>query len=993
MFYIYANGESIYNPFDDMRPIYSAKVSVELGKAGSFQFAMPSTNMFYDDLAQFDTEIVVTMDDVYEIFRGRILSITRNYSNVKTVYCEGILAYLVDSVQKATSYNGTAKDLFKKIITRHNSMMTGANSYKRFEIGVVDIENARVVIPGKKDDNDKYYGTSVYEQAVIESIADEWLTSYDYINQVLLEYLGGYLVARYDASKNKNYIDIVSIESLEERVTAAKLDDFVPTIEFGKNLIDINEELKGEDVFTVIIPIGDDNLTIKNVSRSTVSRYQSVPKYSKINRVEINGKAIGLEDREASARYGRIVRSHSFSNVNSADTLYEDGIKFLASHKNVPVTYTIQAIDLRYTDSAQFMIELGAVVKISSYPHSIDDLYLACTKIEYDLDHPENTRYTFGNPEQSLTERYKKNKDKEKSDSNHNDSKGGGAGGGAAAAAAAEEAQQIRDLTLQNEQALVQLHQEINDNYATQSLVTQFKTDTTNALASFMQYCDGTYATTEMLTEFNTANTESRAKLVQYADDKYAEQTLFTEFKTDTSYALASLMQHCESTYATIEMLTEFTTANSESRAKLIQYADSKYAEQRLFTEFKADTAYAMASFMQHCESTYATTEMLTLYETAQTHAQAKLEQRVAKDFTKTEMFNDFKNGEFSETKSRLTLFANALTAFANLYCKYKDGKAIAKADMTLEANDLYAVVKNSTEFRKGVTNAITSIEQKSSDNSSYIKLLSKYFKEGTDKGGKAKLDIVAKEFWSKIKNEAAITKEDGSTVSVAKVLTQATKTSSIVSAITEYDSKRAYFIINATARKTLIEMSADEIKVLGKAAFQELVADVIEAKKFTISGSFVSNGTSAINAFAGDLSVAGSGGITASGGPIVAKENAQVYGTLYIGKKGVALDKYIDGRISDMVTKDYILNSVVGSTKDTKIREYVRGKVQGTYKSMGAYIQSVYGNHTHSVSVSMSIGHTHTYTKPDGTSGNTGPMSTNYKPSASGTSGKASFS
>lgn len=984
MFYIYANGESIYNPFDDMRPIYSAKVSVELGKAGSFQFAMPSTNMYYDDLAQFDTEIVVTMDDVYEIFRGRILSITRNYSNVKTVYCEGILAYLVDSVQKATSYNGTAKDLFKKIIARHNSMMTGANSYKRFEIGVVDIENARVVIPGKKDDNDKYYGTSVYEQAVIESIADEWLTSYDYINQVLLEYLGGYLVARYDASKNKNYIDIVSIESLEERVAAAKLDDFVPTIEFGKNLIDINEELKGEDVFTVIIPIGDDNLTIKNVSRSTVSRYQSVPKYSKINRVEINGKAIGLEDREASARYGRIVRSHSFSNVNSADTLYEDGIKFLASHKNVPITYTIQAIDLRYTDSAQFMIELGAVVKISSYPHSIDDLYLACTKIEYDLDHPENTRYTFGNPEQSLTERYKKNKDKEKSDSNHNDSKGGGAGGGAAAAAAAEEAQQIRDLTLQNEQALVQLHQEINDNYATQSLVTQFKTDTTNALASFMQYCDGTYATTEMLTEFNTANTESRAKLVQYADDKYAEQTLFTEFKTDTSYALASLMQHCESTYATIEMLTEFKTANSESRAKLIQYADSKYAEQQLFTEFKADTSYAMASFMQHCESTYATTEMLTLYKNANATSKAKMEQWATDTFTRTTIFNEFRD-KTAVSEAKFNMYADAFQSYLDLYCKYtKRGEPNGETSITkieLKANELYSSITSSAKYKAkgGIGFRLSQIEQTADANKVYINLLAKYTTKEEKAGGEATVSLNSSKLWSTVSQTATMKDTEGNDISIAKVLTLATEASAISRFIATYKNKTGKIEINATAAKSIIKLEADEIKVIGQAAFKELIAQEIKADTFIVSGVFQSNGASACQF---------KGGIHTAGSALIDKD-LQVCGTLTIGGKsnGVSLEDYI----KNVVTKSYIEGLLPDSKKTMK--DYIEGKLKGSnYSTMGGYIHSVYKHHKHDVSITVDIGHQHKFTHTDKSESYTQGVKTGQSSkTTTGTTGSAS--
>lgn len=99
MFYIYANGKSIYQPMDNSLSLISPKLTLEMGKAGSLQFQIPPSNKYYNALNQLTTVVTVELDDV-EIFRGRVLTNNRSFNKVRTIYCEGNLAYLVDSVQK-----------------------------------------------------------------------------------------------------------------------------------------------------------------------------------------------------------------------------------------------------------------------------------------------------------------------------------------------------------------------------------------------------------------------------------------------------------------------------------------------------------------------------------------------------------------------------------------------------------------------------------------------------------------------------------------------------------------------------------------------------------------------------------------------------------------------------------------------------------------------------------------------------------------------------
>lgn len=406
MFYIYANGKSIYQPMDNTLSLFGPKLTLEMGKAGSLQFQIPPSNKYYNALPQLTTTITVEMDDI-EIFRGRVLTNNRNFNNVRTIYCEGDLAYLVDSVQKAEKYDGKAHALFRKIIAAHNARVEAS---KRFTVGSITVEDRDVLLTGKSDDiQDAETGKFDYKQIAINSIADEWQNTFDFIETCLIDYTGGYLRTR--RQNGVTYVDL-----LADYGTNATQD-----IEFGKNLLDLTEEVSAEDVFTVLIPLGDENLTIESV----------------------NNGSDELVDAAAVARYGRIVKTHVFDSVNDPNTLLENGRRFLASNVNVPVTITVKAVDMHLVDPNASPIFVGDKVHVTSVPHGMLDT-LTCTKIEYDMENPANNTYTFGTPKQSLTERYRKDKAKQDSEPSHGGG-GGGGGGGGAGDAASEEAQKKLD--------------------------------------------------------------------------------------------------------------------------------------------------------------------------------------------------------------------------------------------------------------------------------------------------------------------------------------------------------------------------------------------------------------------------------------------------------------------------------------------------------------------------------------------------------------------
>lgn len=391
MFYVYADGESLWFPLDDKRVILNPRLTLEMGKAGSFQFSLPPSNSLYNTLTKLKTIITVTLDDT-EIFRGRILTMDRSFNNVKQIYCEGVLAYLNDSVQPSEKFMGKTHDLFAQIIEGHNKMVEPA---KQFKMGKITAENRDIIITGTSDETEDGDDDSFdYKQIAINAMTGEWKSSWEFISSYLIAYAGGYLRAR--QGEDGLYIDY--LQDYESKAPQK--------IELGTNLLDFSESISAENLFTVLIPLGDENLTI----------------------ADVNNGSVELQDEALVNEYGRIVRTHVFDSVNQPETLLENGRRYLESYANVPVTIEIKAVDLHFANPDIQEIYVGDQVLVRSAPHGIKD-YLTCTKIEYDFSNLGNTTYTFGDPSQSLTERYRRDKQKETEQVKQAASSGGGGAG------------------------------------------------------------------------------------------------------------------------------------------------------------------------------------------------------------------------------------------------------------------------------------------------------------------------------------------------------------------------------------------------------------------------------------------------------------------------------------------------------------------------------------------------------------------------------------
>lgn len=356
---------------DDKSALINPQVKAEIGKAGSLTFTILPTHPMYDDLKPFLTFLRVEIDGT-EIFNGRVLETSKDMYNQKNVTCEGDLTYLLDSVCTPGDYSETVTAFFQRCINWHNSQVENA---KKFQIGNVTIE--------AKNTN-------------VDFDVSSYTSIGDLLETEVIGYYGGYLRTR--NQNGSRYIDIVQEgDSSSNQV-----------IEYGSQMLDLTNDESANDLFTILLAVGDGN--------STDGSDYNFPTYT----YEVPG---------AVAKYGRITHVESFSGIKNSGELEPLAREYVRTHYDpYPTELTIKAIDLHMVDGSIQTIIVGNTVKIQSTPHNLSK-NLMCVSIDYDLENPENTSYVFGHPKQSLSQRL--NKDKKRQDSNTSKAgKSGGKGGG-----------------------------------------------------------------------------------------------------------------------------------------------------------------------------------------------------------------------------------------------------------------------------------------------------------------------------------------------------------------------------------------------------------------------------------------------------------------------------------------------------------------------------------------------------------------------------------
>ena len=327
-------------------------VTMELNKVGSFEFTIYPDHPAYDLIRRM-ASVITVYDKDQMIFKGRALNDTEGFHNELKIECESDLAYLLDSVQRPYSYQGTLDGLFEQFINAHNEQVEEA---KRFKVGNITVTDSNDYIA---------YSDSTY------------LNTWDSINKKLIETHGGYLFVRHEA--DGNYLDYLADFSLLSS----------QPIEFGKNLLDYAKKVRGEDLITALIPLGardettDQRLTIESV----------------------NGGVDYVYNQEAVNEYGWIFGTQEWDDVTLASNLLRKATQSLGEKILLGTELSLSAVDLAGLSAEYSAFHLGTYVKVYSKPHDLDSNFLV-SSLTIKLADPASNTLSLGRSYASFTQQF-----------------------------------------------------------------------------------------------------------------------------------------------------------------------------------------------------------------------------------------------------------------------------------------------------------------------------------------------------------------------------------------------------------------------------------------------------------------------------------------------------------------------------------------------------------------------------------------------------------
>ena len=219
--------------------VFEPELTQKKNEPGLLTFKISKEHTHYGALEKLKNRIRVYLDDTL-IWLGRVIEDERDIYENRWVMAEGAQAFLLDSILRPFTMDGTATGIWQYILTQHN---TQVNENQRIGIGTCDLTGSFSVV------------------------TKEYLSAWQALKTCLLDVLGGYLIVRYDENENPILDYLAEVP-----------DTSTQRIEFGENLIDLALTKSASETYTACVPLGaalrdidpelesDARLTIANVN-------------------------------------------------------------------------------------------------------------------------------------------------------------------------------------------------------------------------------------------------------------------------------------------------------------------------------------------------------------------------------------------------------------------------------------------------------------------------------------------------------------------------------------------------------------------------------------------------------------------------------------------------------------------------------------------------------------------------------------------------------
>lgn len=388
----------LYRPNDPQALVLSPKLTREVSKGGSLIFTMTRDHTQYDMLQKLSTVVQVRRDGK-EIWRGRVLKHEADFYNRRVVYCEGALSYFNDSSITPFNYKGTLRQFLQHLIDAHNDQVK--SKMKCFQLGTVTAALGDLVV--QFGDADQY------------GVGEDYGKVWDILDKLVLKVFGGYFYCSFDSSTGLNVLNYCDQAVEAKRQTAQE-------IEYGRNLLNLNETTDATDLYTRIYPIGNKHTVdtskwyyklmwwrdpsndkheerwgIMETDAATVAQYLPASGYS------YNLEEGWIQNDAAVQKFGIITRIVELD-TNSANDTFAAGVQALQQNYAMKTSYVIRAVDLVDAGYNTDRLDFSMYSHIVSAPHSVDAVML-CTKLVEPLEKPAQKEFTFGMTRRTLTDR------------------------------------------------------------------------------------------------------------------------------------------------------------------------------------------------------------------------------------------------------------------------------------------------------------------------------------------------------------------------------------------------------------------------------------------------------------------------------------------------------------------------------------------------------------------------------------------------------------
>ena len=368
-------GSVLHDPRTDVQ-ISAGTLKEESGQSPALSLTIQPTHPLWDsftrdtvmlpnrevELVEYETGIV--------LFRGRVRAISMEFDGSKKLTCEGAMAYLNDTtVRPYKTYDtdeiecdinapAEANKLFEWFIEQHNAHVM--NACEKFRIGVNSGANYGKLQRGT--------GT---RPAALKEMRDK-----------LEKACCGWLRVRYDATGS-------IIDWLPDTGAA----EATQRVELGSNLLDLDTQVDGKDIYTAIVPVGKTGKGSDEHKVNVSAETAYVP-----FGFAIQGDVV--VDMAAVEKYGLIEKTMSYD-LDKPQALADKAVADLAAGK-LDDSIEVSAFDLHNLNEQTLPIDFLDRVFVKSEPHGIER-YMICSGRTINLTNPTATQYKLGAITATLT--------------------------------------------------------------------------------------------------------------------------------------------------------------------------------------------------------------------------------------------------------------------------------------------------------------------------------------------------------------------------------------------------------------------------------------------------------------------------------------------------------------------------------------------------------------------------------------------------------------